>query len=159
MKSKTQFVTVSLALVFISLMSTSTVLPQRTHDRGSEAVWKSGMLRISKPVWAGDVLLKTGMYHVKHLVDRDKHWMVFNTVTLAAGHREGSMFEGKEVARLECRLGPDTKSIRNTKFWVGKTAAGQPLIQEIQIAGEKVTHILLASPPEASGLTYNRLAH
>ena len=149
MKSKTQFVAVSLALVLVSALGAARVAAQHTHDHGSDTKWKTGMLRISKPIWAGDVRLKSGMYHVKHVVDGDKHWMVFKTVTLGAGYREGSMFEEKEVARLECRVEPAVKSTRNTKFRVGKTSAGEPLIQEIQIAGEKVTHILLPKPPAA----------
>lgn len=144
MKSKTQFVAVSLAFVLISALGAASVAGQRTRDHGSDTKWKTGMLRISKPVWAGDVRLKSGMYHVKHVVDGDKHWMVFKTVTLGAGYREGRMFEEKEVARLECRVEPATESTRNTRFRVGKTSAGERLLQEIQIAGEQVTHILLA---------------
>lgn len=140
MKSKAQFVAVSLALVLISLVSAQRTLAQHTHDHNGETAWKTGMLRISKSVWAGNVLLKSGMYHVKHVVDRDKHVIVFKFVTLPAGFKEFSMFEEREVVRLECRVEPVTKSTRNTKFRLGQNSAGERVIEEIQIAGEHVKH-------------------
>jgi len=150
MKSKIQSVVVGLALVLISLISAPRVLAQHTHDHSGDSGWKTGMLRISEPVRAGDVRLTSGMYHVTHLVNGKTHVIVFKSVALAAGYREFSMFEGKEVARLECRVEPATKQVRNTKVRLGKNAAGQSAILEIQIAGENVKHILSANPQQAS---------
>ena len=99
------------------------------------------MLRLSKRVWAGDVRLKSGMYHVKHVVDGNTHVIVFKPVTLPGG-KGFPMWEEREVVRLECRVEPATKEVRNTKLRLGKNAAGQLVILEIQIAGEKVKHIL-----------------
>ena len=98
------------------------------------------MVRLSKSAWAGDVRLKSGMYHVKHVVEGSRHVIVFRSVALPAG-KEFSMFEEKEVARLACSVEP-AKEVRNTKVRLGKNAAGQSVILEIQIAGEKVRHIL-----------------
>jgi hypothetical protein len=142
MKSKTQFIASSLALLFISLLWAQGAMAQHTHDHGGATVWKTGMLRVSEPVWAGNVRLKSGMYHVKHVIDGDKHVLVFKSVALRAGYQEGSMWEGKEVARLECTVEPVAKSTSNTKMLLGKNAAGEPVIEEIQIAGEKVKHVL-----------------
>jgi hypothetical protein len=83
------------------------------------------------------------MYHVKHVVEGDKHWLIFKTVSLAGGYREGSMWEGKEIARMECSVEPATKSVNNTKVVFSKTNADERSIQDSQIAGEKVRHILL----------------
>jgi hypothetical protein len=142
MESKARFVSVSLALALVSALGAARVSAQHLHDHGNDERWKTGMLRISQPAWAGDVRLKSGMYHVKHVVDGDKHWIVFKSVILGAGYREGSMFEEKEIVRLECRVEPATESTRNTRLRLGKTSSGEPLIQEIQIAGEKVRHVL-----------------
>jgi hypothetical protein len=142
MKSKIHLVLVGLGLVLISLISAPGILAQHTHGPSGESGSKTGMLRISKPVWAGDVRLTSGMYHVRHVVEGNRHVIVFTAVDLPAGYKEFSMFEGKEVARLECRVEPATKQVRNTKVRFGKNAAGESVILEIQIAGEKINHIL-----------------
>ncbi len=147
MKTKTQFIASSLALLFISLLWAQGAMAQHTHDHANDSSWKTGMVRLTKSAWAGNVYLQSGMYHVKHVVEGDKHWLVFKEVTLRAGYQEGLMWEGKEVARLECRVEPATKSVRNTKTVLARTASGAQSIQEIQIAGERVRHILLISSP------------
>lgn len=150
MKSKAQLIGVTLALALISLMPAPRTLAQHTHDQRTKIVWKTGMLRLSKSVWAGDVRLKRGMYHVKHVVDGNRHVIVFKPVALPAGYKEFSMFEEKEVARLECSVEPVTKQERNTKIRLGKNSAGDLVIREIQIAGEDVKHILSENSPPLS---------
>lgn len=145
MKTKRQFIMVSLTLVLISAMSVSRAFAQSSQDQFSEKGWRTGMLRISRFVWAGDVRLKSGMYHVKQMVDGNKHVMIFKSVTLPAGYKEFGMFEEREVVRLECRVEPVTKSTRNTKIRLGKNSDGERVIEEIQIAGERVKHVLLAN--------------
>jgi hypothetical protein len=117
------------------------ILAQNPHDENSKMVWRTGMVRLSKSAWAGDVRLKSGMYHVKHVMDGTRHVIVFKSVALPGG-KQFSMWEGKEIARLVCSVEPAAKEMRNTKVRLGKNAAGQSLILEIQIAGEKVRHIL-----------------
>jgi hypothetical protein len=148
MKRKIRFFAISLVWAVISLAAVEPTLGQHSHDH-SATEWKTGMLRLNKSAWIGDVRLKSGMYHVKHVAEGDKHWLVFKSVTLRAGYREGHMWEGKEIARLECRFEPVTKSLRNTKVTFGRTSDGEAWIQSIQIAGEKVTHILLPRHPAA----------
>ena len=145
MKTKRQLVIVSLTLVLISAMSASRAFAQYSHDHFGEKGWRTGMLRISKSVWAGDVRLKSGMYHVTHVVDGARHVMVFKAVTQPAGYKEFGMFEEREAVRLECRVEPVTKSTRNTKLRLGKNSDGERMIEEIQIAGERVKHVLLAN--------------
>jgi hypothetical protein len=122
------------------------VLAQHKRHHSGESDWKTGMVRLSNPVWVGNVRLGSGMYHITHLVKRNTHVMVFKSVALPAGYKEFSMFEGKEVARLECRVEPATRVVRNTKVRFGKDPGGQAVILEIQIAGETVKHILSAEP-------------
>ncbi len=143
MKRKIQLIGLSLVLVLASTVMTVRVSAQHSHLEHDKISWKKGMLRLSKPAWAGNVRLKSGMYHVKHVVEGEKHWLIFKTVSLGGGYREGSMWEGKEIARMECSVEPTTKSVNNTKVILSKTNAGERSIQEIQIAGEKVRHILL----------------
>lgn len=152
MKSKTQIIAISLVLTALSLAFTAQAVAQHSHDhKGSE--WKTGMVRLSEPVWAGNVRLKDRMYHVQHIVEGDKHVLVFKSVTLRAGYQEGSMWEGKEVVRLECRVEPVAKSVSNTKVGFGRNANGERVIEEIQIAGEKVKHVLARSAAQLSGLS------
>jgi hypothetical protein len=140
-----------LALVLISLIAVPSILAQPLQTQNSQNVWRTGMVRLSKPAWAGDVRLKSGMYHVQHVVAEDRHWLIFKTVKLRAGYQQGSMWEGKEIVRMECRVEPATKSVNNTKFVFSKTSAGERSIQEIQIAGEKVRHVLLSKRHVNSG--------
>ncbi len=144
MKNKTEFIAVNLLFVLLAAFSTIPALAQHTH-RHEDASWKTGMLRIEDSVWAGNVQLRSGMYHVNHVIEGDQHWLVFKSVTLGAGYREGSMSEKKVVVRLQCRVEPVEQSVRNTKVIFGKTARGEKSIQEIQIAGEKVRHIVLSA--------------
>ncbi|HEY5884968.1 MAG TPA: hypothetical protein VIT88_09800 [Pyrinomonadaceae bacterium] len=142
MKSKTQLAAVALTLAIATLAIAPRTVAQHSHDHKAAVDWKKGMLRLSNPAWAGNVRLKDRMYHVKHVVDGDKHLLIFKSVTLRAGYQGGLMWEGKEVARLECRVEPVAKSVSNTKVKFGRNAAGERVIEEIQIAGEKVKHVL-----------------
>ena len=152
MKSKTQIVGLSLALLVISLVAAPRILAQHSHDH-KDSDWKKGMLRLSEPVWVGNVRLKDRMYHVQHVIEGDKHVLVFKSVTLRAGYQEGFMWEGKEVVRVECRVEPVTKSVSNTKVSFGKNAAGERVIEEIQIAGETVKHVLTNRDAQLSGIS------
>ncbi len=153
MKSKTRIIAMSLALTLVSLTAGLRAFGQHSHEHKADPDWKKGMLRLSDPVWAGNVRLKDRMYHVKHVVEGDKHVLVFKSVRLRAGYMEGLMWEGKEVARLECRVESVTKSVSNTKVKFGRNAAGERVIEEIQIAGEKVKHILVRSAAQLSGIS------
>ena len=147
MKHKMQFIAMTLTLALIAVASVTSVVAQHSHDHGDKPQWKKGMVRLNRSAYAGNVRLSSGMYHVKHLVEGDKHWLVFKEVTLRAGYQEGFMWEGKEVARVECRVEAAEKSLRNTKVVLTKSDSRTPSIQEVQIAGEKVRHILLSGGP------------
>jgi hypothetical protein len=142
MKSKTQVIAFNLALLLlISVVAAPRTLAQHSHDHKGGSDWKTGMLRFSEPVWAGNDRLKSGMYHVKHVMDGNKHLIVFKPVTMPAG-KGFPMWEEKEVVRLECQVEPVEKSTSNTKVRFGRNAAGERVIEEIQIAGEKFRHVL-----------------
>ena len=143
MKTKIQLIGLSLALVLVSTVMTLRASAQLSYVEHDKVSWKKGMLRLSKPAWAGDIRLKSGMYHVRHVVDGNMHALVFKQVTLPGG-KGFPMWEEKEVvARVECRVETATKSVNNTKVVFSETNAGERSIREIQIAGEKVRHILL----------------
>ena len=55
------------------------------------------------------------------------------------------MWDGKEVGRIECRVEPTDKSLRNTKITLARSA-GAYVIEQIQIAGEHVRHVLINTP-------------
>ena len=101
---------------------------------------KKGMVRFSSKVRVGDVMLKSGMYHVQHVIEGNDHVIVFKPVTMPGGYREYGMREGREVVRLKCQIEPVSKSVRNTKIQLGRNASGERVIEAIQVAGEKVKH-------------------
>ena len=155
MKPKIQLVGLSLALVLVSTVMTSRVSAQHAYVEHDKASWKKGMLRLSKPAWAGDVRLKSGMYHVRHMIDGNMHVLVFKSVAIPGG-KGFLMWEEKEVARMECRVESAIKSVSNTKVVFSKTNAGERTIHEIQIAGERFRHILL--PPASANRSQTKHA-
>jgi hypothetical protein len=138
MKSQIKFVATSIALIIGLGAFGSQVLAQH-HDHLD--VGKKGMVRLSEKVRVGDRLLEPGMYHVQHVVEGTDHVFVFKPVTMPAGYREYGMVEGREIVRLKCRVEPVANSVNNTKITLGRNAAGERTIEEIQVAGEKVKHI------------------
>jgi hypothetical protein len=137
MKNQIKFVATIIALVF-ALGAFAQAFAQH-HDH--LLVGKTGMLRLSTKVRVGELLLKPGMYHVQHIVEGTDHVFVFKPVTMPAGFKEYSMVEGREIVRLKCRVEPVAKSVSNTRVTLGRNAAGERTIEEIQVAGEKVKHI------------------
>lgn len=89
---------------------------------------------------AGDTLLKSGMYHVRHTHGGNDHVITFKPVSMAAGYRESQMNEGQEVLRLKCKVEPVSKKVRNTRIRLGRNASGEKVLEEIQIAGENIVH-------------------
>ncbi len=147
MKTKIELIGVSLALVLVAAAMTVRVSAQHSSVEHDNKSWKKGMLRLPKSAWAGDIRLKSGMYHVKHVLDGNTHIIVFKPVTMPGG-KGFPIWEEKEVARVECRVETATKSVNNTKVVFSKTNAGDRSIKEIQIAGEKFRHILLPHTSE-----------
>ena len=111
-------------------------------DQNAQQSWKKGMVRLTSTTWAGNTRLKEGMYHVRHIVEGDKHWLVFKKVGLRSGYLRGRMWEGREIARIECRVEPVEKSVRNTSVTLAQVD-GIRVIEKIQIAGEHVRHVLI----------------
>lgn len=142
MKTKIQLIGVTLALVLVAAAMTVRASAQHAYVEHDKTEWKKGMLRLSKSAWAGDIRLKSGMYHVRHVVDGNTHALVFKPVTLPAG-KGFPMWEENEIARIECRVETVSKSVNNTKVVFSKTNTDDRSIQEIQIAGERFRHILL----------------
>ena len=116
------------------------VFAQHTQQHDMQIVGKEGMVTFNKHVRAGAALLKPGMYHVRHIVEGSEHVVTFKPVTMPAGYRQYQMVEGREVARLKCTVEPAAKKTRNTKVVLGRNAAGETAITEVQIAGENVRH-------------------
>ena len=126
----------------IAFMLFSTAFAAQLYAQHGETVSpnRKGMARFSSKVRVGDVVLESGMYHVQHVIEGIDHVIVFKPVTMPAGYKEYQMIEGREVVRLKCRVSPVDKSVRNTKIKLGRNASGERVIEEIQIAGEKVKH-------------------
>ena len=127
----------SMALIAFLAAFATPLFAQHTHTLEAN---RMGMARFSSKVRVGNVVLPAGMYHVQHVVEGSDHVIVFKPVTMPSGFKEYQMIEGREVVRLKCRVSPVEKSVRNTKIKLGRNAAGERVIEEIQIAGEKVKH-------------------
>jgi hypothetical protein len=136
MRSNIRMVVMGVALI-LSLGALARTFAQH-HD--TLTVGKKGMVTFTTAVRAGDTLLKAGMYHVRHVVEGNDHVVTFKPVTMPAGYREYQMTEGAVVARLKCTVEPAAKKTRNTKIVLGRNAVGEPVVTEIQIAGEKAIH-------------------
>ena len=145
MKFKIRFVVITVALAVFALATIARVSAQHSQDQNGKQSWKKGMVRLSRTAWVGNVKLESGMYHVKHVASGDTHWLVFKEVSLRKGYMGGLMWEGKEVVRIECRVEPAEKSLRNTKVTLSKNA-GAYVIEQVQIAGEHVRHVLINTP-------------
>ena len=143
MKIRIRVVAIIVALALFAIATIAPVFAQHSHDHNGNQSLNKGMLRLRRTAWAGNIRLERGMYHVKHITEGDTHWLVFEEVTLRAGYQEGSMWEGKEVARIKCRVEPAEKSLRNTKVTLAKSG-GAYVIEQVQIAGENVRHVLAA---------------
>ena len=128
---------------FALLLTVFTFAPQALAQKGGTlTVGKEGMVTFSSSVRAGDVLLKPGMYHVRHVLEGEDHVVSFKPVRMPAGYRQFQMTEGEEVVRVKCRVEPAAKKTLNTKFRLGRNASGERVVEEIQIAGERVRHLL-----------------
>jgi hypothetical protein len=137
MRRTTRLAVMSIALIAFLAAFAAPLIAQHAQTVSAN---RMGMARFSSKVRVGDVLLPAGMYHVRHVVEGSDHVIVFKPVTMPAGYKEYHMVEGREVVRLKCRVSPVDKSVNNTKVKLGRNAAGERVIEEIQIAGEKVKH-------------------
>ena len=137
MRRTTRLTVMSIALIAFLAAFAAPLYAQHGDTLSANKV---GMVRFSSKVRAGDVVLEPGMYHVQHVIEGSDHVIVFKPVTMPAGYREYQMTEGKEVVRLKCRVAPADKSVNNTKIKLSRNASGERVIEEIQIAGEKVKH-------------------
>ena len=138
MRRTTRLTVMSMALIaFLAAFAAPLYAQHTTHTLTAN---RMGMVRLSSKTRVGDVVLPAGMYHVQHVVEGSDHVIVFKPVTMPAGFKEYQMVEGREVVRLKCQVAPVDKSVNNTQIKLGRNAAGERVIEEIQIAGEKVRH-------------------
>lgn len=131
-----------LTVMSIAFTAFATVFAAQVYGQRGETMSlnRKGMARFSSKVRVGDVVLKSGMYHVQHVMEGNDHVIVFKPATMPGDYREYGMREGREVVRLKCQIEPVGKSVRNTKIQLGRNASGERVIEAIQIAGEKVRH-------------------
>ncbi len=107
-----------LAVVAIAISALAADVPGvgRTYD-----------LTVVNPVKVGSTTLQAGDYRVKHVMEGDKHIMVFK-------------LDGKEVVRVNCTMQPVEKRAENTMQEV-TTANGGRVLTAVTFAGEKVKHV------------------
>ena len=103
---------------------------------------KKGQLHFTTQVKAGNAILKPGMYQVQHLLEGGGHVIVFQEMGMPAGYKMGNTPVGKEVARVQCKVEPVTKAVKNTQVTLRTNVAGEKEIAEVQVAGEAFKHLL-----------------
>lgn len=109
------------------------------HDEMTR-LGKKGELPISSPTRVGDVLLEPGTYRVQHLVEGDDHFVVFSKLPHPRpGYQHSG--EGKEVARVKCRLEPLGEKAKHSGMRFGTNAAGEATVEEVHMKGEDVRHV------------------
>jgi uncharacterized protein YwlG (UPF0340 family) len=103
---------------------------------------KKGELHFTTQVKAGNAILKPGMYQVQHLMEGSGHVIVFKEMGMPAGYKMGNTPVGKEVARVQCKVEPVTKAVKNTQVTLRTNVAGEKEIADVQVAGEAFKHLL-----------------
>lgn len=126
MKSKVKAIGTSVLLV-LSLITISGLLYAQhvEHLR----VGKKGDIHLIAQTKLGDTVLKAGTYKVQHTIEGQDHVVVFKGT------------DGKEVARLKCKLEPLNKKAAYTAVTISTNAAGEKEITQIQVSGEDAKHI------------------
>ncbi|MBI1760346.1 MAG: hypothetical protein HYR56_02825 [Acidobacteria bacterium] len=140
------FAAAALLLLTVALLGLP-ILAQDQHAHQKMAAQevingKKGEVHFTAPIKAGDNVLKPGMYQVQHVVEGSSHVIIFKEMNMPAGYKMGNTPVGKEVARLNCKIEPVTKAVRNTKITLRTNAAGEKEIAEVQVAGEAFKHLL-----------------
>ena len=115
---------------------------QAHHQKAEVIIGKKGQVHFTQNVKVGTTVLKPGMYQVQHVMEGSEHVVIFKEVGMQAGYKHGNTPVGKEVARIQCKIEPVTKSVNNTKITLRTNAAGEKEIADVQIAGEKFKHLL-----------------
>jgi hypothetical protein len=105
------------------------------------AVGRKGEVHFTVPVKAGEVTLKPGMYQVQHVEEGGNHVFVFRQMTMPAGYKMSNTPVGNEVARIQCKVEPTSKKVRNTRVILRTNSAGEKEIAEVQVAGEAFRHL------------------
>ena len=91
---------------------------------------KKREVTFSSPTQVGDVVLKPGKYSLQHRIDGADHVLRF--VALSNKNPSGE---------VKCTLEPLEKKVARTTMRLENTGAALRLVQ-VQLAGEKVTHVL-----------------
>lgn len=133
------FLTLTLALLNLAVVAQD---HQAHHQKAEVINGKKGQVHFTQNVKVGTTVLKAGMYQVQHVMEGSDHVIVFKEVGMQAGYKHGNTPVGKEVARINCKVEPVTKSVNNTKITLRTNAAGEKEVAEVQVAGEAFKHLL-----------------
>ncbi len=136
--------TVALLVMTIALLNLAVAAQDhQAHNQKAEVIiGKKGQVHFTQNVKVGTTVLKPGMYQVQHVMESSDHVVIFKEVGMQAGYKHGNTPVGNEVARVNCKIEPVTKSVNNTKITLRTNAAGEKEIADVQIAGEKFKHLL-----------------
>lgn len=117
-----------LLLSFFFLMGTAAAL---WAENGQDAVsWQTRELRLYSSVRAGDVVLPAGIYAVRHLMEGEKHIMVFKTIG-----------KGNKEFRVTCTMLPLAERAARTEQEYRYGAGGERILLSLVFEGDNVKHV------------------
>lgn len=111
-------------------------------QQGETADGKKGEFHLGSSAVVGGVLLKSGMYQVRHITEGGEHVLVFREMEMGYRNNMGNQELGREVARVKCKVEPLERKARHTKMSFRAGAAGGREIREVRVAGESVKYVL-----------------
>lgn len=134
MRSRNYPIVISLMFVLMVGLFSLPLLAQhhdaQHKDEGMIHVGKKGETNLSSPLRVGETVLKPGRYQFKHTMEGDDHVVAFLTT------------DGKEVARVKCKLEPLGEKAKVTAIHTSPGTGGERLLTAVQVQGENAKHIL-----------------
>lgn len=101
------------------------------EDQGKAAVtWRAQDIQLDAPVRAGEVLLPAGEYRVRHILEGDKHFLLFRQF---AGER-------KEF-KVACTMEPLPEKARQSEQHFRDLPGGEIALLSLVFRGDTVRHL------------------
>ena len=135
--NKKSIVTSAMLILLLAAVS----LPALAQHEDMVRIGKKGVVPIDTPVRVGDVLLKPGRYQIQHVMEGQDHVIVFKKLLHARPPEYVETASEKGTTRLKCTVKPLGEKAKYGLIRLGKNAAGEKTIEEVQIQGENVTHV------------------
>lgn len=128
-------------VIFVALLLVVGVSdrPLSAQEATALRVGKKGEFHIGSSFRVGDVVLRPGMYQVRHAMSDGEHVVIFKEMDMA-GRGGQAKWVVKEVTRVKCRVEPLGGKSKGTQIRLRTNPQGEAEIAEVLITGENVIH-------------------